>query len=37
MQERQLYRTMSQLERIQRMRRGEVVPPPLTMEVSERP
>jgi len=35
--ERQMYRAMSQLERLQRMRRGEAVPPPLTMEVSEKP
>ena len=35
--ERQLYRAMNQLERLQRMRQGESVPPPLTMEVSERP
>ena len=34
--ERQLYRAMNQLERLQRMRQGEVVPPPLTMEMSER-
>jgi len=34
--ERQLFRAMSQLERLQRMRGGESVPPPLTMEVSER-
>jgi hypothetical protein len=34
--ERQMYRAMSQLERVQRMRRGEDVPPPMTMEVSER-
>ena len=34
--ERQMYRAMSQLERLQRMRQGEAVPPPLTMEVSER-
>jgi len=34
--ERQLYRAMSQLERIQRMRRGEAVPAPMMMEVSER-
>jgi hypothetical protein len=34
--ERQLYRAMNQLERVQRMRLGEAVPPPLTMEVSER-
>jgi hypothetical protein len=31
--ERQLYRALAQLERLQRMRRGEAVPPPLTMEV----
>jgi hypothetical protein len=36
MLERQLYRAMNQLERWQRMRQGEAVPPPLTMEVSER-
>ena len=35
--ERLQYRAMSQLERVQRMRRGEEVPPPMTMEVSERP
>ena len=35
--ERQMYRAMSQLERVQRMRQGEDVPPPMTMEVSERP
>ena len=34
--ERQLYRAMNQLERLQRMRQGETIPPPLTMEVSER-
>jgi hypothetical protein len=34
--ERQLFRAMNQLERLQRMRRGEAVPPPMTMEVSER-
>lgn len=34
--ERQTYRAMSQLERLQRMRQGEAVPPPVTMEVSER-
>ena len=34
--ERQMYRAMNQLERLQRMRQGEAVPPPLTMEVSER-
>jgi hypothetical protein len=35
--ERQMYRAISQLERVQRMRRGEDVPPPMTMEVSKRP
>jgi hypothetical protein len=35
--ERQQHRAMSQLERVQRMRRGEDVPPLMTMEVSERP
>jgi hypothetical protein len=34
--ERQLYRAMSQLERLQRMRQGEAVPPPMRLEVSER-
>jgi hypothetical protein len=34
--ERQLYRAMNQLERLQRMRQGEAVRPPLIMEVSER-
>lgn len=34
--ERQLYRALAQLERLQRMRRGEAVPAPLTVEVSER-
>lgn len=34
--ERQLYRAMAQLERLQRMRRGEAVPAPLAVEVSER-
>jgi hypothetical protein len=34
--QRQLFRAMSQLERLQRMRQGESVPPPMTMEVSER-
>ena len=33
---RQMYRAMSQLERLQRMRHGEAVPPPMTMEVSEK-
>jgi hypothetical protein len=32
--ERQLYRALNQLERLQRLRRGEAVPPPLQMEVS---
>ena len=35
--QRQLYRALAQLERLQRMRQGEDVPPPMTMEVSERP
>lgn len=34
--ERQMYRAMNQLERLQRMRQGEAIPAPLTMEVSER-
>jgi hypothetical protein len=34
--ERQLFRAMAQLERLQRMRRGEAVPAPLSVEVSER-
>lgn len=34
--ERQLYRAMNQLERLQRQRAGEVIPAPLTMEVSAR-
>jgi hypothetical protein len=34
--ERQLFRAMAQLERLQRMRRGEEVPAPLSVEVSER-
>jgi len=33
---RQLFRAMSQLERMERMRQGEAVPAPLMMEVSER-
>jgi hypothetical protein len=33
--ERQMYRAMAQLERLQRMRRGEAVPAPLAVEVSE--
>ena len=36
MLDRQLYRAMNQLERVQRRRQGEAVPPPLTVEVSER-
>ena len=32
--ERQFYRAMNQLERLQRMRRGEVVPPPMVVQVS---
>jgi hypothetical protein len=32
---RQLYCALAQLERVQRMRRGEAVPAPLTVEVSE--
>jgi hypothetical protein len=32
--ERQLYRAMTQLERLQRLRRGEAVPPPLKLEVA---
>jgi hypothetical protein len=34
--ERQLYRAMNQLERLQRRRNGEEVPPPITMDVSRR-
>ena len=34
--ERQMYRAMAQLERVQRMRRGEAIPAPLAVEVSER-
>ena len=32
--ERQLYRAMNQLERLQRQRKGEFVPPPISVEVS---
>ena len=32
--ERQIYRAMNQLERLQRQRLGETVPPPLTVEVT---
>jgi hypothetical protein len=34
--ERQLRRGVNQLARLQRLRLGEALPPPLTMEVSER-
>ena len=34
--ERQLYRAMNQLQRMQRLRSGESVPPPLTLDVSEK-
>jgi len=34
--ERQLYRAMNQLERLQRLRQGEAVSPPLTLDVAER-
>ena len=34
--ERQMYRAMAQLERLQRLRRGEAVPAPLSVEVSDR-
>ena len=34
--QRQMYRAMSQLERMQRMRQGEAVSAPMMMEVSER-
>ena len=34
--ERQLYRALNQLERLQRRRNGEEVPPPITMDVSGR-
>jgi hypothetical protein len=33
--QRQMYRAMNQLERLQRMRQGESIPAPVTMEVSE--
>jgi len=32
--ERQFYRAMSQLERLQRQRKGETLPPPITVEIS---
>ena len=34
--DRQLYRAMDQLERLQRQRRGEVVPPPLSISLERR-
>lgn len=34
--ERQMFRAMNQLERLQRLRQGEAIPAPLTMEVAER-
>ncbi len=34
--ERQMYRAMAQLERVQRIRRGEAVPAPLSVAVTER-
>jgi hypothetical protein len=34
--ERQMFRAMAQLERLQRMRQGETLPAPLSVEVSER-
>ena len=34
--ERQLYRAMDQLERLQRRRKGESVPPPLNVNVGRR-
>jgi hypothetical protein len=34
--DRQLYRAMDQLERLQRLRRGEVVPPPLNVNLGRR-
>jgi len=33
---RQFYRAMDQLERLQRRRQGEDVPPPVNMEISRR-
>jgi len=32
--ERQLYRAMNQLERLQRQRKGEIIPPPISVEIS---
>lgn len=34
--ERQLHRAMAQLERIQRMRQGEMIPAPVSVEISDR-
>jgi hypothetical protein len=34
--ERQMYQAMAQLERVQRLRRGEAIPAPLSVEVSDR-
>ena len=34
--ERQMFRTRAQLERLQRMRKGEAVPVPLSVEISKR-
>jgi hypothetical protein len=34
--ERQMYRAMAQLERVQRMRSGEAIPAPLSVEISDR-
>lgn len=34
--ERQMYRAMAQLERVQRMRQGEAIPAPLSVEVTDR-
>ncbi|MCE9609887.1 MAG: hypothetical protein K8R23_06720 [Chthoniobacter sp.] len=34
--ERQIFRAVAQLERVQRMRRGEAIPAPLSVEVSDR-
>jgi hypothetical protein len=35
--ERQIYRAMNQLERLQRRRQGEVIPAPMAMEIAARP
>ena len=34
--ERQMYRAMAQLERVQRMRKGEMIAAPLSVEISDR-